>query len=293
MATFSQAKPATNNSDANFRLWVKAIIDGLIAVGLVRVTATGEIDETTVTAPASSTVGGFVIFRLDDALQATSPYFFKIEFGTGSTTSNPQLWVTVGHIHDGAGTLTLGTGQGAVVRHTLYAAAGAANSATTPNISISGSTSRFGVCLWQNGGGNRQSFFGFERSKDNAGADTDEYGTLLMSAANSSTLLKQYTLPKNGTSLGSPGTESSWLFMTTTLTSSSFNNKKALSEVKPMIGKFGNPMTIAIGLKAADWVTDGEVFTGTMYGVSRTFMVISGIYTAGTGNITLIAMRWE
>jgi hypothetical protein len=165
---------------------------------------------------------------------------------------------------------------------------------STFDIYISGSTSRFGVALWR-GYGTGVGFFGFERSKDNTGADTDEYGTLLRAASTSTTQIRQYTLPKNGTSLASPGTETFWLASMTSLSSSSFNNKKGLCEIKPFVGKYGNPMTIAAGLTNVDWGTDAEVFTATMYGTSRTFMVVKNVISTGSGTLspTLMAMRWD
>jgi hypothetical protein len=295
MATFQESKIATNSSDANFRAWGKSISDGLTSVGVIKTADTGQINWASVTAPASAsnTSAGYEIRQLNDALQATSPYFFKIEYGNGSTGNNPQIWVTVGHITDGAGTLTLGSGQGSVVRHLVYPVAGATASASSFNINISGSSSRFGVAMWNGGGSAQVGWFGFERSKDNAGADTGAYGTFLVSSQAGVPQI-QYTLPINGGGLTAPGVETAFIWRMTSLTSSSFDNKKALAEIKPFIGKFGNPMTIGCGLKLVDWLTDAETFTATLYGSTRTFMVLKNVVAVTTGTTpNCYAMRWD
>jgi hypothetical protein len=296
MATFAESKVATNSSDANFRAWGKSISDGLQSVGIIKTADAGQIDWATVAAPALSTVGGYEIRRFDDALQSTSPYFLKIEYGTGSTTSNPQIWLTLGHITDGAGTLTLGSGQGSVVRHVVFPAAGVTASASSFPIEISGTSSRFSAAIWRNKGTSAASgcLFGLGRSKDNAGANTASYATLLITHGSAGS--KQYTLPQNGTSLSSPGTENLWLGAVTTLSSSSFNNKKQLGEIKPFLGSSGNPMTIFAGLKTADWLTDAETFAATLYGASVTYRVIlnnsiNGAITNNGG--ATMAMRWD
>jgi hypothetical protein len=184
-------------------------------------------------------------------------------------------------------------GAGSVVRFALFAAAGITASASSFPIEISGSSSRFGVAIWRGIGGNG-GFFGFERAKDSAGDDTDEYGTLLLTGGGSSAQVKQYTLPKNGSGLGAPGTETTWITAMTTLASSSFNNKKAVSPIVPFIGKFGYPMTIAAGIKAADWVTSGETFTSTVYGSTQTFMVFPGVFAfVSAPSPNAMAMRWD
>src|SRR3954447_6998637 len=91
--------------DVQFRDCVQKIRDGITGLGWVRTSDTGQIDPTTVLKPAASTPAGYDIFRFDDALQATAPFFLKIEYGLGSGTNVFGWWVTVGTGTNGAGSL--------------------------------------------------------------------------------------------------------------------------------------------------------------------------------------------
>jgi hypothetical protein len=99
-----------NTTDAGFRAWGSAISTRLATGGLVKVIATGTVNWTTVTKPA--TVGektGFEIWCLNDALQATAPVFVRIDYGsktnTGGLSDGVGIWIQAGTTHDGAGTL--------------------------------------------------------------------------------------------------------------------------------------------------------------------------------------------
>ena len=91
---------------ADFRLWVTNYRAALTAAGFVRTSDTGQIDPTTVALPTSQTVGGYEIWRFNDAAQATYPIFFKLEYGMGYTSGTPGFWLTVGTGSNGAGTIT-------------------------------------------------------------------------------------------------------------------------------------------------------------------------------------------
>ncbi|HEY8562786.1 MAG TPA: hypothetical protein VIL74_20580 [Pyrinomonadaceae bacterium] len=293
MATFQEQKAPSNSTDALFRAWVKSVIDGLIAVGLVQTADTGQINTTTVLAPTAGNQNrGYAIFQLNDTLQSTSPYFFKFEFGSGTGGAN-TLWmgVTVGHSTNGSGTLSISTGS--VTVHTPYGTGGMNAPSTSPfDMNYSGSSGRFVMTLFRGSSG--PLIIGFERSHDNSGADTDEYGTLFISSgSNGGSNAIQYTLLKSGSATPvTPGIDTI-ISMNTSLGSSVFNNKRGLSPLFPFVGKFGNPMIGMVGLKSGDWVTDAETFTATLYGSSRTFMVISLATALTSPRPTKFAMRWD
>ena len=161
------ATPAnwTNSSDANFRAWGSYISARFAAVGLVQTADTGQINWTTVLTPASPGLfTGYEIWRFNDALQATAPVFFKIEYGEGLTADNPGI-ESICSGSNGAGALT-------GVLSAQYMAIGTVQAGAV-NTHGSGSTGRFVI----NGGwitGTTGMIFGFERSKDAAGADTAE-----------------------------------------------------------------------------------------------------------------------
>jgi hypothetical protein len=100
--------PFINDSDANFRVWGKGLSDALAAAGLTQTSDTGQINWATVTAPvASNGVGGYEIWRFNDAAHSTLPIFIKLEYAAGTTTvSRPSMYITVGTASDGAGNIS-------------------------------------------------------------------------------------------------------------------------------------------------------------------------------------------
>ena len=111
MTTATFLSKAQLTTDAIFRTWGKGLSDAIQAVGLVKTADTGQIDWLTVLAPTTpSQIRGYEIFRFNDALQATSPIFIKISYGSGgygvSATSCPYIKTAVGKGSDGSGNLT-------------------------------------------------------------------------------------------------------------------------------------------------------------------------------------------
>jgi len=108
MAAVTTQLAPTNDTDANFRLWGKAISDQMAAGGWVKTTDTGQIDWATVLKPASPNVmQGYEIWRSNDASGSIVQMYLKIEYG--SSTSNgtqPAMHSTAGFGSNGTGTLT-------------------------------------------------------------------------------------------------------------------------------------------------------------------------------------------
>ena len=73
---------------------------------MVQTADTGQIDTATVARPGTNTNAGYAIFRFDDALQSTAPYFVRLDFGTGSAANAPRVQVTIGTGSNGSGTIT-------------------------------------------------------------------------------------------------------------------------------------------------------------------------------------------
>lgn len=105
---------------AVFKKYCKDIRDAL-DLAMVRTSDTGQVDLDTIVAPSwtASEVGmGYLIYRFDDALQATNPIFMRIDFNIvfwSFSTSNStamqaqgaiQTKFTFGTGTDGAGTIT-------------------------------------------------------------------------------------------------------------------------------------------------------------------------------------------
>jgi hypothetical protein len=126
MTTATTNTPISNAATANFRAWGLEFNTQLAAVGLTQTADTGQINWTTVALPgAANTIAGFEIWRFNDALQATSPIFIKIQYGTSSLTSIPLILIQVGQGSNGSGTLT-----GTLMTNTAMSAAQQSSSVT-------------------------------------------------------------------------------------------------------------------------------------------------------------------
>ena len=111
MATTTFTAGAGNNgTDAGFRRWGTGISTALGVLGFVKTVDTGQIDWLTVTRPTlADSKRGYEIWRFADALQATAPLYFRIDYGSGGGTPSGYpigLWVTVGKGSSGAGVIT-------------------------------------------------------------------------------------------------------------------------------------------------------------------------------------------
>lgn len=107
MTTASTNTPLDHSTDAAFRTWGLAMSTQFTSIGFLKTADTGQIDWTTVTRPGgTNTAAGYEIRVFADTLQSTKPIYVKIEYGNGSATSYPQVWVTVGVGSNGSGTLT-------------------------------------------------------------------------------------------------------------------------------------------------------------------------------------------
>lgn len=94
--------------------------------GFVQTGDTGQITLETAGSGTSASDFGYAIFRFDDALQATHPIYFKVEFGIYPTSTRQGEFLTVGKGSDGAGNLSgilaprtgfrVGSGYGEVLR---------------------------------------------------------------------------------------------------------------------------------------------------------------------------------
>jgi len=106
MATSTFGLLLSNSSDANFRAWGSALSTQIGSV-LTRVVQSGDINWSTVTAPAAiNTNQGSEVFRFNDTLQSTQPLFLKVEYGSGSGSSTAVgLRLTVGKSTDGSGNI--------------------------------------------------------------------------------------------------------------------------------------------------------------------------------------------
>jgi hypothetical protein len=146
-------------------------------MGLVQTGDTGQINWTTVLAPlAINTSQGYEIWRFADTMQATTPVFFKIEYGSGGAVNNPSLWLTVGSGSNGTGSLT-----GVTTIRRQFSSTVAATLPVTAH--WSGDTNRF-CFVWRAGVVGQSLYLGIERSND--GTDTLTSEAVLVTAYSAS-----------------------------------------------------------------------------------------------------------
>ena len=193
--------PAFFSSNADFQAWVAGIHAQLSAVGLVQTADTGQINPATVATPgAGSTMQGYEIWRLNDALQSTAPVFIKVEYGSGGLATTPGFNFTVGTGSNGAGTLTGQLG----VRRNLFQSAGKSAGVTLPSYCTGDGS---GVALLTSyDPGSTSSFsmlIDIERTRDGAGSGTADGIYTWMAAAISSGSNYLQMIPASGPVPGS------------------------------------------------------------------------------------------
>lgn len=106
MTTDTYSAPIDHSTDAAFRAWGSAYAASLTASGLVHVVFPGQIDWTSVVRTGPNSDTGFMVFRFDDALQATVPIFIRFDFGTDSSSATrPRIRVTIGRSTNGVGVI--------------------------------------------------------------------------------------------------------------------------------------------------------------------------------------------
>lgn len=173
MTTATFLSKAQLTTDAIFRTWGKGLSDAIQAVGLVKTADTGQIDWLTVLAPTTpDQICGYEIFRFNDALQATSPIFIKISYGSGaygvSATTCPYIKTAVGKGSDGSGNLT----NILHIERNTYTS-GNSNSTNYNSYVSSGDGSMLAFTLWPMSSMDTHGYrFVLERSRDAIGLPT-------------------------------------------------------------------------------------------------------------------------
>lgn len=170
-------------NETAFRLWGKGLSDAIVAAGLVRTADTGQINWATVTMPGPNSYAGYEIFRFNDAIQATSPLFIKIEFGV-ATSSAAQIRTQFGKGSTGAGVLT--STFGAQIVQTT------SNQITAISQSfISGDGSTLSIAMWPTVS-SWPFFLYIERSRSNTGVPTGTAFSVTFNSGGSSPQCRFY-----------------------------------------------------------------------------------------------------
>jgi hypothetical protein len=283
--TFQQAP--TNTTDATFRLWGKALSDAFAAVGLVKDTDASQIDWATVLKPgAGATFMGYEIWRFDDALQATCPVYFKIQYGSGGVATYPAIILQVGQGSDNAGNL-LGT------KSTANTVASGAANATSYSCFISSDKSRVSIAMFTGSAGNIPWGFYIERLKNDSGINIAT-GVNIVTCSTVSTA--QY-LPLSGAAYPATPMATPQSALPST-GQASYGNNIGVFPIYPNIGYAGNPDLGAMIYFTGDISAPGSMLTVNIYGADHIYVTLganTGSTSSYNGNSTShsLAFRYE
>jgi len=181
MATDQRNLPCFFNGNADFQAWVQGIHAQLAASGMIQTSDTGQINPATVALPGVNTVAGYEIWRFNDSIQSTNPFFIKVEYGVRSVTSRPSFFLTVGTSTNGSGTITgVSTSRQEITSNVTYAA-----SQTLPSYA-SGDGSYIALMTNQDSAQNGAPLgFIVDRIRDATGIPTGEGITVALNQNNS------------------------------------------------------------------------------------------------------------
>jgi hypothetical protein len=264
MAATTWSSAPDNTNDTTFRAWGSALSAQIAAMGWIQTADSGQINWTTVTRPAgTNTSAGYEIWRMDDALQATTPVYLKIEYGTAAVNTRVALWFTVGGGTDGAGTMSAGS-------TTRKQAPLAASTATAYNSYISGGTNRLSFHLWTNATAGYHVILCVERTHDGAGADTAVGALVLHGVPNVANQYQQQVyLPA-----GAATAEASIGSLLPTVGTLSKGGTIGYSPIFLTSGIFLNPSRSFVHVFWANFSSlAGTTVTLQLYGVDHTFRV--------------------
>lgn len=293
MATkFDATLLPSNTTDANFRAWCSFIRDLLVTVGgWVQTADTGQMNFTTVTTPSvANTKQGYIIVRMADALQATSPVFLRIDFGSGGNALTQGIWLTIGTGSDGAGNITTKRFDGGSV--TTPTITPGTNTTGTVNAYGSAAPNRvhFGLNI-------RSSpcilFLSIERSKDTTGADTGD-GLLLY--YNTSTLVNVQRYVVMGAA-GQPVAENGLQYVLSSNNPSVFGSDVGVAVPIPVKGCAQPPGYGVAMVRSSDFAIEGS-FQVVVYTTTVTYQHLNGVtvftaLVAANDAATRVAMRYD
>ena len=272
-------------SDANFRSMIQFIHNAFTGTNSswVQTSDTGQINPSTVTAPAQNAYAGFTMYKINDALATACPIFVRLDWGANNAvTKGVGIKATIGTGSDGAGTITgasvvtIGT-TGTAVATTAFtgAAAISGTGASLWDSYASLSAGRAGFLMWRNhSNATAPAIFVIERSIDSTGAYTSAYFTVITIGNNTSgSQMWHIFKPGTGTSLqistGSSG--SGFSVVHNTAAGLIFGANAPMSPIFPLIGRIDNGLTALGAVKTGDQI-EGAQFPSTLYSVSHNYV---------------------
>lgn len=167
MVAFIRQLAPNSGTNGAFRAWGSQLSNDLAAMGLVKTNDFNQINWSTINAPTTNYQAvGYEVWRFNDALQAEAPVFFNLNYGSGTQNANSPGLV----IYPGIGSNGLGIILGCPGPEALYSW----DSDSANQICVfSGDINRVAIGLFTSRY-RCAGFFSIERTKNNAGLDTNE-----------------------------------------------------------------------------------------------------------------------
>jgi len=284
----------SNASDALFRAWGKALSDAMTEVGFTKTADTGQIDWSSVLAPAAiSTYQGYEIRAFSDSLQATNPVYLKIEYGSSSPSAGiPGIRYTIGKATDGAGELV---GEYYSFVSGVYNAA----SATLYYCVVSGDTDRIQLSMFV--GTTNPLMLSIERLKDSSGNNIDDgvdifWTSCIAGSASNRTYPYQFFWPLKG--IQYPYTVAAGLCSSVPYSgSASYAGNVGLFPIFPAVGYNSNPDLGILIYDSATINSLGSIMTVELYGDNHDYLITGATSTTAFNGSALtswaLAMRCE
>lgn len=273
MTTASGNYVCDNSTLANFKSWAQAISGAFSTLGWTQTSDTGQVNWGSISSvPSSAYV--YEVWKAADALAASMPIYVKIEYGVSSTT--PQIRVTVGTGSNGSGTI-----NGQVISSAPWQVTnGPSNGgSTTYPCFFSGSAGEFRMMMWSNyspASGDRGTMLVIERSKDQTGANSNEYVTVLLLPQSNAGGAYQQSFTASAVALRNTGIVAPAIPSLNTTRSTAFSSVAALP-VLPLLGKVGQPMLGVMSACTYDVGTSNTAVTvASLYGGSHNYLVYGG-----------------
>lgn len=260
----------------NFKAWAQAISSFFSTAGWTQSSDTGQVNWGTISAVPGSGAYMYEVWEPNDGL---TNFYLKVEYGNFSGQTNcPTVRLTLGTATNGAGTLT-----GYVVGPFTTTL----NSYTAPSTTVqypcyfSGAPGRISIMMWRGGANRCPSVFSVERSINSSGAYTSSHVTLVTVGCNGgSASAYQQTLvfgvgvapaQCQGSTSGRNGSFAVRAFEPNLGGSAAFNGSIPFDTIAPMVGQWDFPLT-CLGTAPSSNLTEGQVFTTTLYGSTRTYV---------------------
>lgn len=267
-----QTKLPSDLTLTSFKQVGQYLHDFFTGLGYVQTADTGQVNWSTIVAVPASTTSVYEIWRFDDALQATNPVFFRVDYINLNGSYNQMgLAFTFGQGTNGSGTMFGALPQFIVSQHTTSNQ----TSGVLFDCWFNGGSSWFALMMWRESGTPQPFILAVERSHDLSGNDTGDYLTVVCS---SYPTVAQQTLLKYGAATMTPA-DNYWNVLMPHTASGTFGNYVGVSPVYPFIGKADNPMFSLIVASAAD-IGEGMQGKVNLYGSDHMYLFTGKQYLA-------------